>query len=198
LDKDIFGWMDGEYAIGAIASTDGILAQSGVGPALILQTSDRAAAEATLKKIDDFVKGNGLQVATKDVKGVSVTEWTSPGAPGFSIGHGWYQQDKLFVSVGSLIETIAKPTATLDSTPIFKSVTGSLDKSNIGYFYLDMDKTWAWFSNRFIPPTDRESITPEIRAFINTVRGIGATASLPSKTTSKFEILLSLKPNGGV
>ncbi len=198
LDKDIFSWMDGEYALGAIASTEGILAQSGVGPALILQTSNRAAAEATLKKIDDFVKGNGLQVATKDVKGVSVTEWTSPGAPGFSIGHGWYQQDTLFVSVGSLIETIAKPTATLDSTPIFKSVTGSLDKSNIGYFYLDMDKTWAWYSNRFIPPTDRESITPEIRALINTVRGIGVTASLPSKTTSKFEILLSLKPNGGV
>ena len=198
LDKDIFGWMDGEYAFGAIASTEGLLAQSGVGPALILQTSDRATAEATLKKIDDFVKGNGLQVAIKDVKGVSVTEWTSPGAPGFSIGHGWYQQDTLFVSVGSLIETIAKPTATLDSTPTFKSVTGSLDKSNIGYFYLDMDKAWAWYSNRFIPPADRELITPEIRALINTVRGIGVTASLPSKTTSKFEILLSLKPNGGV
>lgn len=198
LDKDIFGWMDGEYAIGAIASTEGILAQSGIGPALILQTSDRATAEATLKKVDDFVKGNGFQVTTKDVKGVSVTEWTNPGAPGFSLGHGWYQQDTLFVSVGSLIETIAKPTATLDSTPTYKSVTGSLDKSNIGYFYLDMDKAWAWYSSRFIPPTDRDSIAPEIKSLINTVRGIGATASLPSKTMSKFEILLSLKPNGGV
>jgi hypothetical protein len=197
LDKDVFGWMDGEYAIAAIGSNEGILQQSGVGPALILQTSNRAAAEATLKKLDDFAKTSGLQVTTKDVKGVNVTEWTSPQAQGFSIGHGWYQQDTLFLSVGALIEAIAKPSTSLDSTPTFKSVAGSLDKSNIGYFYLDMDKSWAWFSARFISPADQSSVTPEIRALINTVRGIGATASLPSKTTSKFELLVSLKPKGG-
>jgi hypothetical protein len=198
LDKDVFGWMDGEYAIGAIASTEGLLAQSGVGPALILQTSNRAAAEATLKKLDTFVKGNGLAVATKDIKGVSVTEWTSPQAPGFSIGHGWYQQDTLFLSVGALVEAIAKPTNSLDSTPTFKSVIGSLDKSNIGYFYLDFDKAWTWYSTRFIPPTELAAITPEAIALIKTVRGIGATASIPNKTTSQFEILLALKPKGGV
>jgi len=197
LDKDVFGWMDGEYAIAAIGSNEGILQQSGVGPVLILQTSNRAAAEATLKKLDDFAKTNGLQVATRDVKGVNVTEWTTPQAQGFTIGHGWYQQDTLFLSVGALIDAIAKPTSTLDSTPTFKSVTGSLDKSNIGYFYLDLEKSWAWYSSRFISPADQSSVTPEIRALINTVRGIGATASLPTKTTSKFEILLSLKPKNG-
>ncbi|AFY73811.1 Protein of unknown function (DUF3352) [Synechococcus sp. PCC 7502] len=197
LDKDVFGWMDGEYAVGAIASSEGLLAQSGVGPALIFQTSNRAAAEATLKKLDTFVKGNGLQVSTKDVKGVSVTEWTSPQAPGFAIGYGWYQQDTVFLSVGALVDALAKPTANLDSSATFKSVTGSLDKSNIGYFYLDMDKAWAWYSSRFIPPTEQSSITPEITALIKTVRGIGVTASVPNKNTSKFELLIALKPKGG-
>lgn len=198
LDKDVFGWMDGEYAIGAIASSEGILAQSGVGPALIFQTTNRPVAEATLKKLDTFVTGNGLQVATKDINGVPVTEWTSPQAPGFSVGHGWYQKDTLFLSVGALVGAITKPSNTLESSPTFKAVIGSLDKNNIGYFYLDMDKAWGWYSSRFIPPAEQSAITPEVKALINTVRGIGATASVPNKTTTKFEFLLALKPKGGV
>lgn len=194
LDKDIFSWMDGEYALGAIASSDGLLAQTGVGPAFIFQTSNRAAAEATLKKIDDFARTSGLAVATRDVEGVAVTEWTTPQAPGFAIGHGWFKPDTLFLSVGSLIPMIVKPSNSLSNSPTFKSVTGSLSTSNIGYFYLDMEKSWNWFSTRFISPSDLAALTPEVKALINTVRGIGVTASLPSKTTSKFELLLALKP----
>ncbi len=190
LDKDIFGWMDGEFAIAAIASSEGVLAQSGFGPALIFQTSDRPAAEALLKKLDALAKNSGLQVATKDVKGVPVTEWSSPQVPGASLGYGWYEKDAFFFSVGALINLIAtKPSNSLDGTPAFKAIAGSLEKNNIGYFYLDMDKTWAWYSSKANP-----DISKEVKALINTVRGIGATASVPDQTSSKFELLLALKP----
>lgn len=197
LDKDIFGWMDGEFALGAISNSEGLLAQFGAGPVMTFQTSDRKTAEATLKKLEDMAQKNGLTVQPRDVKGVSVTEWSSISAPGFTMGYGWHDKDSLFVTFGPLVNIMAsKPSNTLESSPSFKTITSSFSKPNIGYFYLDMDKTWSLIGSK-IPPDQKSEITPEALALINTVRGIGMTAYMPDKTTSKFEALLSLKPKGG-
>lgn len=200
LDKDIFGWMDGEFALGAIATTEGILAQVGAGPVFIFQTSDRPTAEATLKKLDEVAKQNQAVVSTKDIGGVSVTQWAPPGPPGSPeqeplIGHGWYQQDTFFLTLGPLIKAMAsKPANPLPDNQTFKAATNSLDKSNIGYFYLDMDKTWGLISSK-MPPAEKSKITPEANALINTVLGIGVTTSVPDKSTGKLELLVALKPN---
>jgi len=195
LDKDIFGWMTGEFALGVIANSEGILAQAGAGPVMTLQTSDRKTAEATIKKLEDFAKQNSVTVQNRDVKGVAVTEW-SP-SPGFTIGYGWYEQDSLFVTVGPLVNIMAsKPSNSLENNQTFKTITSSFNKPNIGYFYLDMDKTWSLI-DKMMPAESKAEITPEAKALIGTVRGIGVTAYMPDPTTNKFEALLSLKPKGG-
>jgi Protein of unknown function (DUF3352) len=194
LDKDIFGWMDGEFALGGITSNEGILAQVGAGPVLIFQTSNRPAAESFLKKLDDYVKGSGGTVEAKDVSGVSVTQWGAPGTPGPLVGHGWYTQDAFFVAVGPLVNAIAKPANSLQSSQAFKTITGSLVNPNIGYFYVDMDKTWSLLSEKV--PDIKSQVTPEATAFLNSVRGIGGTAVMPDKATSRFELLLALKKGG--
>jgi hypothetical protein len=194
LDKDIFGWMDGEFALGGITSKEGILAQVGAGPVLIFQTSNRPAAESLLKKLDDYVKGSGGTVEAKDVSGVSVTQWGAPGTPGPFVGHGWYTQDAFFVAVGPLVNIAAKPANSLESSQTFKTITGSLVNPNIGYFYVDMDKTWSLLSERV--PDIKSQVPPEATAFLNSVRGIGGTAVMPDKATSKFELLLALKKGG--
>jgi len=71
LDKDIFGWMDGEFAIAAIPSKQ-VLAAVGFGGALVFDTSDRKTAEATFDKIDH--KSNFITVG-QNVQGKAVTEW---------------------------------------------------------------------------------------------------------------------------
>lgn len=194
LDKDIFGWMDGEFALGGITSNEGILAQVGAGPVLIFQTSNRPSAESFLKKLDDYIKSNSGTVEKKDVSGVAVTQWSFPGAPGPLVGHGWYTQDAFFVAVGPLVNAIAKPANSLDSSQTFKTITGSLLSPNLGYFYLDMDKTWSLISEKV--PDIKSQVTPEASAFINSVRGIGGTAIMPDKSTSRFELLLALKKGG--
>jgi Protein of unknown function (DUF3352) len=194
LDKDIFGWMDGEFALGGITSKEGILAQVGAGPVLIFQTSNRPAAESLLKKLDDYVKGSGGTVEAKDVSGVSITQWGAPGTPGPLVGHGWYTQDAFFVAVGPLVNIAAKPANSLESSQTFKTITGSLVNPNIGYFYVDMDKTWSLLLERV--PDIKSQVPPEATAFLNSVRGIGGTAVMPDKATSKFELLLALKKGG--
>jgi hypothetical protein len=194
IDKDIFGWMDGEFALGGITNNEGILAPLGAGPALIFQTSNRPAAEALLKKLDDYFKANGGTVETKDVSGVSVTQWSSPGALNV-VSHGWNSQDTFFVTVGPLVNTLAtKPATALDSSQTFKTITGSLLNPNLGYFYLDADKTWALVTEKV--PTIKSEVPPEANAFISSVRGIAATAFMPDKATSRFELLLALKKGG--
>jgi hypothetical protein len=194
LDKDVFGWMDGEFALGAIASSDGILAQFGVGPVAIYQTSNRPAAESLLKKLDEFATKNGIAVTTKDVGGIAVTEWGIPGVPYMS--RGWHQKDAFFITATPLASAIApKPGTPLDADAVFKTVTASLlSPSSIGYFYLDMEKTWAITNKIMAASGGKSDIPPLAIEAINSIRGIGVTVSVPDKTTSRAELLLSLKP----
>lgn len=192
LDKDIFGWMDGEFAFGAISSDRGLLAPVGFGGALIIDTSDRPTAEATLSKLDSIAKTASIGVAPRNIAGKTVTEWQVP-SQGALLGHGWLDQDTVFVAFGGPIsDAIAtKPTQLLNSTDNFKSVTGSFPKPNSGYFYLDMEKTLALVNAK----GQGASIPPETKAILDSIRGIGMSASSPNDSTSQLEMLLALKPN---
>lgn len=191
LDKDVFGWMDGEFALAAIPSNQGLLASIGFGGALVFDTNDRATAEATLNKLDAIARNNSIMVAPKDVGGKTITQWQVP-FQGALLGHGWLDNHTVFVAVGdSVVDAIAsKPNSSLNNSESFKAVTGSLQQPNAGYFYLDMDRTMSFVSSA----TQSQVITPEASAFLNSIRGIGMTASSPDKSISQMELLLALKP----
>lgn len=195
LDKDIFGWMDGEFALAAIPSNQGMLAPVGFGAALVMKTSDRASAQATLSKLDAIAQSNSLAVAQRNVQGKTVTEWQIP-QQGALLGHGWLDSESVFLAIGGpIVDAIAnKPNQSLDRSETFKAVTDSLQQPNGGYFYLDMDKTMS-LVNRYLSQTPNNSMPPEATAILNSIRGIGSTATQPDKSTSQFEILLALKPN---
>lgn len=192
LDKDIFGWMDGEFAFGAISSQQGLLAPVGFGGVLIIDTTNRPAAEATLSKLDSIAKTGLISVAPRDIGGKSVTEWQVP-AQGALLGHGWLDNDTVFVAFGGPIsDAIAnKPSQLLNNSDTFKSITGSFPKPNGGYFYLDAEKAFAVAATK----GQVGSIPPESKAIIDSIRGIGMSASSPNDSTSQVEMLLALKPS---
>ncbi|MCC5624154.1 DUF3352 domain-containing protein [Nostoc sp. CHAB 5715] len=190
LDKDIFGWMNGEFAFGAIPSNQGVLASVGFGGALVFDTSDRKTAEATLTKLDTLAKTQQIEIANRNIGGKDVTEWQIP-RQGALLAHGWLDQDTVFVALGGPVaEAISdRNNQSLDNSDTFKAVTGSLQKPNGGYFYLDMDKTKTVpLINSFIS-SDANTIT-----ILGSIRGLGFTATSPDKSTSELEMLLALKP----
>ncbi|GAC1461697.1 MAG: DUF3352 domain-containing protein [Chamaesiphon sp.] len=195
LDKDIFGWMDGEFALGAISSNQGILAPLGFGGALVFKTSDRTTAEATFNKLDTFAKDHLIAVTQRDVQGKTVTEWQLPGR-GALLGHGWLDGESVFVALGGpIVDAIAtQPNPSLDNSETFKAVTGSLPKPNAGYFYLDMDKAMS-LVNRYLVQAQNNNIPPAASTLLNSIRGIGMTTTQPDDSTSQVEMLLALKPN---
>ncbi|MEH2313061.1 MAG: DUF3352 domain-containing protein [Nostoc sp.] len=190
LDKDIFGWMNGEFAFGAIPSNQGVLATVGFGGALVFDTSDRKTAEATLTKLDTLAKTQQINVANRNIGGKDVTEWQIP-RQGALLAHGWLDQDTVFVALGGPIaDAVAdRKNPSLDNGDVFKAVTGSLQRPNGGYLYLDMDKTKTVpLINSFVS-SNADTIT-----MLNSIRGIGFTAISPDKSTSELEMLLALKP----
>ncbi|MDX1976073.1 MAG: DUF3352 domain-containing protein [Pseudanabaenaceae cyanobacterium bins.68] len=191
LDKDLFGWMDGEFAIGLIASTKGILANAGAAPVLMIQTSDRAAADAMLKKVIDLASQSGVKFNPRQVNGVEVTDWVQGVA---LISHGW-NQDTLFISAEPIADLIVgKPAQSIETAPLFKSLVTALGlpNPNLGYFYFDVAKSWQTF-NQVAPAELKKGITPQAKAVTDTVEGLAASASMPSRYTNRFEMILSLK-----
>lgn len=191
LDKDIFGWMDGEFGMALIPSNSGILSQVGFGGVMVFNTSDRKAAENALSKLDNLAKGNAVLVQQRDVQGKKITEWNSP--MGAVLGHGWLDANSVFIAFGGpLVETMAiKPTLNLDSSDTFKGITGSLPKPNLGYIYVDMDKTMTVI-NRY-GANDPSPLPPSTIALLNSIRGIGITSTQADPTTAQVDLSWVLK-----
>ncbi|MBA3924451.1 MAG: DUF3352 domain-containing protein, partial [Nostocaceae cyanobacterium] len=126
LDKDIFGWMDGEFAFGLIPSNQGFLQGIGFGGAFVFDTSDRKTAEATLTKLDTLAKSNTLNVVQRNVGGKQITDWQAP--QGALISHGWLDNNRVFLALGSpVVEPLSTSTGDhLNNSPTFKAVTSTL------------------------------------------------------------------------
>lgn len=192
-DKEVFGWMDGEFALGGIASNQGILSSVGFGGALVIDTSDRKTAETTLGKLDNMAKINQIAVAQRKVQGNTVTEWKLPQQQ-VLLGHGWLDQDSMFIAIGGpLVDVMVAPNKQpLDNSQAFKTATQSLPKPNAGYFYLDMDKTMAVLNNGLLK-AQASTMPPETMSMLNSIRGVGITVTQPNDTTGQIEMLLALK-----
>ncbi|MEG3841621.1 DUF3352 domain-containing protein [Microcoleus sp. herbarium14] len=195
-DRDVFGWMNGEFAIGAIGSDRGILSQLGMGAAMIFETSDRPAAEATLKKLDAIAKSNPtVSVAPRTVEGKEVTEWQIP-QQGTLFGHGWLNENSVFVAFGGPIVDVitTAPKGPLSSSPSFQAIATSLPPANQGYFYIDMEKTMSW-ANRYLLAVQPNLVAPPVAELLNSLQGVSIATASTEPTTAQLEMLFALKSN---
>ncbi len=191
-DKDVFNWMNGEFALGTIGTDQGMLKALGFGGSLVLETSDRPTATATLQKLDNFVKNNPISSVTiepRDIQGVTVTEWKIP-LQGAILGYGWLNQNSVFLAFGGpIVDLMApKPSNPLNVSDNFKTIAGFLPNPNLGYFYVDMDQAMSILGRQF-------QVSPDLSAVLNSIRGIGLTANWPDEATGKLELGLALKPH---
>ena len=190
-DKELFNWMDGEFALSLIESNQGILSQFGFGSALIIETSNRKAADASLDKLQTILRQNVpfLSSSQRKINNQEITEWTIP--QGTVLTQGWLNDKTAFITLGPLADSLISGGNSLQTSPTFKSTTGTLPQPNQGYFYLDMEKTSKVVNN--LTQAAGTPLPPEANAILNSVKAIGATANWPDKTTSQVEILFSLQ-----
>ncbi|MCT7990257.1 DUF3352 domain-containing protein [Laspinema olomoucense] len=194
VDREVFGWMDGEFGLGLISSNQGLLGQLGFGGAVVFETSDRPAAEAMLQKLDAIgrnVVPFPLAIAERNVSGINVREWKIP-LQGALLGHGWLDDNSLFIAFGGpIIDAIATPATSLQQSPTFQAIAGSLPNPNHGYLYLDMEQITSVINT--LPFMMGTPISPQTLDLLNSVRGIGATGTWTSATQFESEMLFTLK-----
>lgn len=191
LDKDIFDWMDGEFGSALIRTSQGVSAALGFAQTFIFKTSDPKTAQATLGKLDDLGKAQHFNLTQKNIGGKNITQWEIP-QQGTLFAHGMLDENTVFLAVGEPnISTIVQPkNPSLDNSDDFKTITGTLQKPNAGYFYVNMDQATP-IINRLAAFS--HPLTVDTNAVLDSIRGFGITANSPDNSTSKVEMLLALK-----
>lgn len=199
LDADrVFGWMDGEFALGLVPSREGILASVGFGGALVVNTGDRAAAEETLETVGKVLQDAipvPVNIAQKDVKGTQMTQWSVPQvSPGPLLGYGWLDENSLIVALGGPIADAMLPTPAtpLNTSEGFTTSTEKLAQSNVGYFYTNFEQAMTLVNSL---PTEATGITPEAKAILGSIRSLGVTATVEDQSTSTLEMAMPLVLN---
>lgn len=105
LDKDVMSWMNGEFAVGLMQESNSF---GGVGGALLVQTSDRAAAEKSLVQLNTWASKMGIPVsaAPGSAKPMAARPSVAPGAPALS--HGWVDDKTLYLTISPMSAKMKK------------------------------------------------------------------------------------------
>jgi hypothetical protein len=195
LDKDIFAWMGGDYALGMMPVSTGITAQAGFGGALTIDSTDRAVTDNTMTKLVNLAKGNGLTVEQRQVGSTQISDVKAPGGMGTVFSYGWLSDKSLVVAMGDgLVDKIAKPAGeSLDKDANFSTTMNAMPTQKQSYAYIDVEKVFALVNSKMGAATSK-AIPADVNAIVTSIKGLGMSSTQPDKNTSQFEALLTLKP----
>lgn len=195
LDQDLIPWMNGEYALAVVSapaaneSTNGSTGAK-AGVMLLVQTTDRKAAEQTFKRLDELMKTRyRFQVSETQVEGKPATKWVSP-FTALTVTHGWLDGNVAFLAIGpELASTIVPaPDQPLNDNPLFRQTTSTELTPNNGHFFIEVDRLANANSNLPLP-----ELPPENQAFLKAIRAIGVTAALQDGRTTRYDAHVLLR-----
>lgn len=209
VDKEIFGWMDGDYAVGAILPA-GSLSQPGM--LMLFETSNQDAALAAVKKLETFAR-SALPVELKVQESVSrigderipVTQWTLAGQGMILGGYGWLDKEKMLFAFSGQLPSLSllksgeaqgaalpekSNSMSLTASPTFQATVNSLTSPNQGYFYLDVARIFAQISPML---KSSNQIPPVGLALLESVNSLAVTTVVPDPETVQVEGTIGLR-----
>ena len=189
-DRDVFNWMDGEFGLRIIQLERGGIANLGVAGMMRLETSDRTTGNNTLEKLNQFAQQTGnVTINQRKVKGTQVTEWKVP-LQGVVFSYGWLNNQNLAVTLGTSFEIVQenKEQETLLKNPQFQEIKSILPSDNLGYFYVNVSQIFQQLNTLPSSP-----IPPESQAILESIQGLGMTATFPNQSRSQLDFILSIK-----
>lgn len=206
LDQDIIPWMDGEYALFLFPTAQGLFPafeprlQLGLG--LVLETSDRPAAERFFARLDEYVTSasNGaINLNRMEIAGQQVTSWEgiNPqlGEVQSLFAHGWANEKLLVITtgMGPMTELSPQPPVNLARAYNFQTATAALPSPNSGYFYLNMGSFLSLIYNFLPPGIGNDPQSQSFKQVLGAIRSISATNS-SSTTQEQVDFFLVLSP----
>ncbi|BAQ63670.1 DUF3352 domain-containing protein [Geminocystis sp. NIES-3709] len=193
LDKDIFSWLDGEFALALLSPNNNQFSQ-GLNGLLLLESSNKTQGEATFKNIENAARlFPFIQINQNNIDGISITEWSSPQEK--LLSYGWVNNNNFLLTFSSNFQDIKnmEKSNSLSENNVFKIATESLPKTNYGYFYCNLEKAFSLAEN--LDDNLWDSSTLEFKAFANSITAIAITNSPVNNSTNQVDLNISLSKN---
>ncbi len=193
LEEDFLKWMGGEYSLSLvpIAKSPDELQKFAAGFVFMVKTSDRRAAEDSLKKLDEMMRNKDFQVGEAVANGESVVKWTSPFG-GFTVVRGWLNGNVAFFTLGGPVanQILPAPTNSLAESLVLQKSLRPDSQAFSGNFFIDISQTFNP-ENLSIP-----QLPPNQKVWIDGMESIGVSSFVSSNRTTEYDIFINLKkPN---
>jgi hypothetical protein len=188
LDRDVLGWMGGEYGLAIVPVDKGPFKAVGVGLSAVFDSTDQPSTERAMQGLKGLAGANGVATAARKSNGKEITDLKAPISPDPILSYGWLDDRSMFVSMSDM--AVQEP---LNQSKDFQEITGSLPQNNSGYLYINFDRALNVMQTK-LPPAQLNAISPAVMAVLSSMRGLGATATQGDSSFS-MEGLLLLKPS---
>ena len=197
LEEDIFNWMDGEFALGIVATQKSLVPELDINLSggIILETSQSDQAKNTLAKLNNTLE-KYLSFTSTEIKinHTTVTQLRAYGADD-SLNYGWLDNNKLLFAWGdSAFELIGESNkSSLANNQNFKAITQRASNSNLGSLYIDVPQIMSMVNQFPIPKSNQEA--QDAIAVFNSIQGVGSTVTMPDQHTSQQDLFILFKDN---
>jgi hypothetical protein len=146
LDKDVFSWMGGDFALYSMRAPASTAPAPGALPfdqVLLVDATDSAKAQSFLDKLNTGIGKLGGASPTQGSSGL-FTFQMSPSAPG--IGYGLIKNTFVLGTSGGSADAASavRGDGTLTSSPDWKEATAALPKAYQHVWYVNMAQLGAW------------------------------------------------------
>ncbi|GAB4374633.1 MAG: hypothetical protein Kow00121_19300 [Elainellaceae cyanobacterium] len=186
FDKAILPWTEGEFALGLLsAPAASETASPTAGMAVLLQASDRRAADETFAQLDKVMQErNGWRVQEAQLEGQPVVTWTSQFGS-LTVTRGWLEGNIVYLAIGpGVAEAVApSPAQPLVDTELFRSTTATDLNPNNGHFFIAVDQLANPDISLPVP-----NLPTSNRDFLSVIRAIGLTTSVQDNRTTRFDL----------
>jgi Protein of unknown function (DUF3352) len=193
LDIDVFSWMGGDYTMGMMPVSSGMMAQAGFGGALTIDSTNRTVTDNTMTKLVNLAKGSGLTVEERQVGSAKISDVKAPTGTIFS--YGWLSDKSLSIAMGDgLMDKIATQSGeSIEKSANYTTTMAAMPAQKQSFSYIDIEKVYSLFNTK-VGASLGKDIPPDVNAIVTSVQGLGMSSTQPDKNTSQFEALLTLKP----
>jgi len=184
FDREVIGWMDGEFAFFAFPTNRGLypnlFPNFRIGVGVTIETSDRTAAERFLTALDNYIEqvAEGFVfIDTLDIGGQPFVSWDAPLSPDGSwnsqMAHGWIDDNTLLVTTGSgpAEQLYPSPYTILPDSYNFQTAIAPFPETNAGYIYYNVSSLVAFVNNLSDPPLTSFA-PPEAQPFIDAIMSV--------------------------
>ena len=192
-DREVFGWLDGEFSLGLVSFNKEGTANLSLGGMLVIETSDSQTGEQALNKLNQIDKFNSfIKVNRQKFRGVNLTEWLTPQEE-VILSYGRIKEQQFIMTFGTSYETLKTQSSepSLSQSKQYKAIKSGLPNKAWLSFYLDMERLMDSINQ--LPPSPSNSMSPETKAMLASIMGVGIVVTMPDTTTSELDVMMPLK-----